>query len=238
MFSDRMERKKIEYTSYSHSARYAQNNAYIGFKGIVHDARYGDSGPPLPHPDTWFTERGSPAPGETSTQAAGIGADDDDDIVMDRATVSTRCPLTFQEFKDPVTSKKCPHTFEKNAISEYIRRSNVRIGAKGEKAYQCPVTGCDQIITASDLYADPVLIRKIKRMQAAQAQGAEESEDEDESEMQREPPQTIPSGSAGAGGWSFAGLKREESTNPGPRGTQQSEVIDLGDPEDDEEEEE
>jgi hypothetical protein len=146
MFSERLERKKNEYTSFSHSARYAKNNAYIGFKAMVHDAKYGDDGPPMPHADTWFTEHGSPAPGVTATQG---GADDDDDIVMDRATVSTRCPLTFQQFKDPYTSKKCPHTFEKNAILEFIRRSQTRIGGngrgQGERAIQCPVSGCDQV---------------------------------------------------------------------------------------------
>ncbi|KAF2649888.1 hypothetical protein K491DRAFT_159985 [Lophiostoma macrostomum CBS 122681] len=202
MFSERLDRKKNEYTSFSHGARYAKNNSYIGFKAMVHDAKYGDDGPPMPHADTWFTEHDSPAPGITATQG---DADDDDDIIMDRATVSTRCPLTFQQFKDPYTSKKCPHTFEKNAILEFIRRSQTRIGGNGrgpgERAIQCPVNGCDEIISASDLYEDVVLVRKIKRMQAAEAQGAEDSEPEDD-DVQDEP-RTFPDGSGGEGGWSW-----------------------------------
>jgi hypothetical protein len=144
LFQDRMEKKKNEYLSFSHTARYSKNNAYIGFKSMVHDAKYGDDGPPLPHPDNWFTESGSPAPGITATEGDD---DDDDDIVVDKATVSTRCPITFQRFQEPFSSKKCPHSFEKTAILDMIRRSNTRvgIGARGEKAIQCPVSGCDQV---------------------------------------------------------------------------------------------
>jgi hypothetical protein len=139
MFTSRLQRQKQEYLTISHQTRYSKHNSYIGFKSMVHDAQYGDSesAPPLPHPDTWFTERGSPAPGITATQG---GEDDDDDIVVDRATVSTRCPITYQIFKEPYSSKKCPHSFEKTAILEMIRRSRTR-------SIECPVPGCQQVRT-------------------------------------------------------------------------------------------
>jgi hypothetical protein len=148
MYNDRMERKKNDYTSMSLTARYAKHNDYRDFKRVVHDAKYGDDGPVLGHEDTWFTETGSPAPGITNTQRGDF--DDDDDIVMDKATVSTRCPITFQQFKEPVTSTKCPHTFEKQAIMDMIRLSSTRMGGgtnrtAGEKAVSCPVAGCDQV---------------------------------------------------------------------------------------------
>ncbi|KAJ4298846.1 hypothetical protein N0V90_004088 [Kalmusia sp. IMI 367209] len=183
MFADRMQRQKDEYTSISLGGRYSRNNAYIGFKRMLHDARYRDEERPLPDPNTWFTATGSPAPGITGH---GEDNDDDDDIVMDRATVSIRCPLTFQQFKEPYTSVKCPHTFERNAILEMIRKSNVRVGGVprgGEKAVGCPVAGCSQMLTANDLQHDPILVRKIKRMQQAEARAAEESEAEDEREV-------------------------------------------------------
>jgi hypothetical protein len=148
MYNDRMERRKNEYTSMSLTARYAKHNDYRDFKRVVHDAKYGDDGPVLGHEDTWFTETGSPAPGITNTQRGDF--DDDDDIVMDKATVSTRCPITFQQFKEPVTSTRCPHTFEKQAILDMIRLSSNRMGGganrtAGEKAVSCPVAGCDQV---------------------------------------------------------------------------------------------
>jgi hypothetical protein len=148
LFTDRQQRQKDSYTSLSLTARYARNNEYRDFKRMVHDAKYGDGGPVLGHEDTWFTDTGSPAPGITDTQRGDF--EDDDDIIMDKATISTRCPLTFQQFKEPYTSTKCPHTFEKNAIVEMIRMSGhaTRPGGVrgvGAKAVNCPVTGCDQV---------------------------------------------------------------------------------------------
>ncbi|RYF50734.1 MAG: hypothetical protein EOO38_04955, partial [Cytophagaceae bacterium] len=119
LFKDRQQRRKDAYTSLSLTVRYARNNEYRDFKRIVHDAKFGDDGPVLGHEDTWFTETGSPAPGITNTQRGDF--EDDDDIIMDKATISTRCPITFQQYKEPYTSVKCPHTFEKNAILESIK---------------------------------------------------------------------------------------------------------------------
>lgn len=146
LFASRMQRQKDAYTSLSLTARYARNNDYRDFKRIVHDAKYGDNGPVLGHEDTWFTETGSPAPGITDSTQRGE-FDDDDDIVVDRASISTRCPITYQQFKEPYSSNKCPHTFEKNAILEMIRRGPHRIGQ--QKAVDCPVTGCNQVSIAA-----------------------------------------------------------------------------------------
>jgi hypothetical protein len=149
MYADRIERQKNDYTSISYVGRYARNGAYSNFKRMVHDARYRDDRP-LPDPETWFTETGSPAPGVTGH---GEDHDGDDDIVMERATISVKCPLTFLPYKDPYTSLKCPHTFEKTAIMEMIRKSALRAGGgsvgNGEKAVKCPVTGCDQVRSGS-----------------------------------------------------------------------------------------
>jgi hypothetical protein len=148
LFTDRQQRQKDTYTSLSLTTRYARNNDYRDFKRIVHDAKYGDAGPTLGHEDTWFTESGSPAPGITDTQRGDF--DDDDDIIMDKATISTRCPITFQQFKEPYTSTKCPHTFERNAIVDMIRTSPITAGTGGPRgggmrSVRCPVTGCDQV---------------------------------------------------------------------------------------------
>jgi hypothetical protein len=143
MFASRIERKANEYTSLSLTARYAKHNDYRDFKRVVHDAKYGDSGPVLGHEDTWFTEAGEPALGVTQTRGGDF--DDDDDIVMDKASISTKCPITFQQFKEPYTSNKCPHTFEKNAILDMIRRSKSNFGRGGAKSVACPIPGCDQV---------------------------------------------------------------------------------------------
>ncbi|KAF2641099.1 hypothetical protein P280DRAFT_399380 [Massarina eburnea CBS 473.64] len=224
VLSERLNSKKSEYTSQPLSFRYTENPAYVNFKGIVHDAKYQDDHP-MPRPDTWFTETGSPAPGITQRG----GDDDDDDIVMDRARISMRCPLTFQQFKEPLTSSKCPHTFEKNAIVEMIRMSNARVGGGrqgGVRAVECPVTGCNQMLTRDDLRHDPILIRKLQRMMKAERE-AEQSELEDVDEHESLQPSTS--------------IKREPSGRQTPATKQpprSSYVEDLGpssDSEDDDE---
>lgn len=141
LFADRMQRDKDAYTSLSYTARYARNNDYREFKRTVHDAKYGDEGPTLGHEDAWFNESGSPAPGITDTRRGDL--DDDDDIIVDKATISTRCPITFQQFKEPYTSTKCPHTYEKYAVLDMIRSGPHRVD--GQKAIVCPVNGCEQV---------------------------------------------------------------------------------------------
>ncbi|CAI6332219.1 unnamed protein product [Periconia digitata] len=150
IFEERLNRKKDEYTSRSLYDRYAENRAYADFKAMVHDAKYGNE--EAPPRETWFPEQGLPALGVTQR-----GADDEeDDIVVNKATVSTKCPVTFQKFREPLTSSKCPHTFEKYAIMEMIGRSKTKVGSAGnrsggEKAVECPVPGCSQVSTDADL---------------------------------------------------------------------------------------
>ncbi|KAL5437079.1 hypothetical protein PMIN07_005717 [Paraphaeosphaeria minitans] len=187
MYTERVEREKIDYTSISYFGRYSKNKEYSTFKKMVHDAQYRDDRP-LPNPETWFTETGEPALGVTGHgEDHDDDDDDDDDIVMERATISIKCPLTFLPYKDPYTSSKCPHTFERNAIMEMIRKSNVRVGGgsanNGDKAVKCPVTGCDQMLRMKDLNHDPVLARRIKRLQEDKAREAEQSDGEEDTQI-------------------------------------------------------
>lgn len=156
MFTDRMERDQNAYTSLSLTARYARHNEYRDFKRVVHDARHGDL-VPLGHEDTWFTDAGEPALGVTQ-----VVNEDEDDLVMDRATVSTKCPITFQTLKEPWSSTKCPHTFEKSAILDMIRTSTSNFGPGGKKSVACPIPGCDQVCIASErntVFQYEILIR-------------------------------------------------------------------------------
>ncbi|KAF1912108.1 zinc-finger of the MIZ type in Nse subunit-domain-containing protein [Ampelomyces quisqualis] len=221
VFTDRQQRQKDAYTSLSRTARYARNNEYRDFKRIVHDAKYGDSGQELGHEDTWFTEMGSPAPGITNTQRGDF--DDDDDIVINKETISTRCPITFQQLKEPYTSTKCQHTFERNAIMEMIRTSTNMVGGGGPRgggtrAVTCPQTGCDKNLTLNDFRIDPILVRKIGRIQNAAAAEAEESSDEED-----QAPRGSTSGSS-------AKLQVPSTQQP----PQSSIIEDFGDPSEDE----
>lgn len=170
-FRKRLDDAKTRYQSYSLAERYAKDNDYINFKNVVHDAQNHETGVPVPHARTWFAEEGEvPAPGVTTR---AHDDDSDDDIAISRATISTKCPLTLQEFKNPLTSKKCNHSFEDHAILSMIRNSPTR------GSVQCPCLGCQQTLTKDDLHTDLVLLRKIKRIQRAKELEEEDADDDD-----------------------------------------------------------
>lgn len=171
IFQARLTREMEMYEVKSHYMRYAKVPDFIQWKRLVHEAKYPtDQAPSLPPAETWFQDGGEgPAPG-LALNGAGDD-DDDDDIQISRANISTRCPLTLQEFDQPVKSAKCNHSYEKQAIVGLIRsqRPATRRGGGDSQAFtqevECPCAGCHQKIGLDDLYKDLVLERKIRRIQ-------------------------------------------------------------------------
>lgn len=195
-FRQDMDAAKTRYQSHSMTARYAENNAYVGFRRIVHDAQHHDDGVPLADHQDWFPEGERPAPGVMTRRARANeddGADSDDDIAVSKMTISTKCPLTLQEFKNPLTSTKCPHNFESDAIMQMIDQSRPQPvdGGRPQKAVQCPVSGCSQLLTKNDLRVDNVLIRKIKRVQEAARLAEEESDEDDDGQLRTQRDATL-----------------------------------------------
>ncbi|KAF2764251.1 hypothetical protein EJ03DRAFT_332030 [Teratosphaeria nubilosa] len=181
LFKQKLDDSKTRYQSNSLYDRYATNEHYVNFRKLVHDARTGDEDVPMPDPEDWFPEGNVPAPGITHRGPVGGGGDQDsdDDIAVARVQISTKCPITLQQFKNPVTSKKCNHSFEKSAILELLSWGQ---GVRNDRAVQCPVGACKEMLTQHDLHSDPVLIRKIKRIQRAkELEEQQEEEEEDES---------------------------------------------------------
>ncbi|KAJ6095771.1 hypothetical protein N7486_006517 [Penicillium sp. IBT 16267x] len=181
--------------------RYAGNNSYIGFYRMVHNAKFpNDEAPPLPHSSTWFQHLEDPnATSAASQNASGprnstrsrrepSPAESDDDIAIQRERISTKCPLTLLPYQDPVTSTKCPHSFEREAIHDMIARSGMQVpvgpgrGARRVRAVKCPV--CSTPFTADDLRPDPVLLRRVRR---AEELAAREAEDHMEGQSQSAP---------------------------------------------------
>lgn len=156
LFTSRLQADKDAFESLPLRTRYAEHNDYVGFKRLVHDAQNPtEDAAPLAHPSTWFAPvGGSPAPGITEGTKRGDAAEEsDDDVAIARERISTKCPLTLKEFGEPVTSRKCPHTFEKEAILELVRGSSTTVGGGrarggrggGERAVRCPVSGCTEV---------------------------------------------------------------------------------------------
>lgn len=175
----------------------------------------GNDIPPIPHSSTWFRHLEHPdaAAGTATTNSTGGGAppsshvgdtgsarkrprrgarrssptndEDDEEVAIAHERISLKCPLTLLPFMDPVTSTKCPHSFEKEAILDMLNHSATTIAAppgsgrnRRVKAVKCPV--CEVLLSAQDLKRDVVLVRRVKRMQELMARADEDDEDDDE----------------------------------------------------------
>jgi len=218
-FTEKLDRKKDRWQSNSLYQRYATDNDYRTFRRFVHDAKHShmEDAPALAHERTWFEEGTAPQPGMT-TRGAAADNDDDDDLAIAKETISTKCPLTLREFQDPLTSTKCPHSFEREAIMELIDSpmNTVRLGPgrTGLKAVQCPVPGCTSMLSKNELQEDPVLKRKIARLQRAARMAEEDDEDEDPgSGKRRRQVQEIESDDNEEGGMDIDDIEGPTSSN-------------------------
>ncbi|KAF8245648.1 hypothetical protein K440DRAFT_586945 [Wilcoxina mikolae CBS 423.85] len=155
--------------------KYGDVKEYADFRRTLWDAQNPDV--PMPPVRQWF----GPAAGEAAEE------DSDDELEVAQERISYQCPLTLVEFVNPVTTRVCKHSFEKDAIFEMLRNQRGKL--------DCPVAGCSQKLTAKDLVEDEYLLGKMRRHQERrererrQAQMEEvEEEDEDEEEEEREKP--------------------------------------------------
>lgn len=171
----------------------------------------------MPHASTWFPDHpaADPPHGAAHNTAGHQPTAHDDDLAVASERISIKCPITLLPMKDPVTSTKCPHSFEKEAILSMINASDVMVDGSagrrggGRKAMQCPVCTvvskhihysrlllplshilvCNhqtrpnppspQMLTPTDLAPNPVLVRKIQRIQAAENARIQDASDPD-----------------------------------------------------------
>lgn len=180
----KLETSSTEYERLSQKDKYASNNDYIGFRKCLHDAQHpGDDAPPMPHASTWF--RSATA---ATTDVAASESDEDVQVASEKRSI--RCPITLLPMKDPITSTKCPHSFEKEAIHDMLKASSLTVSGGpdaqthldssrrtggAQKAVKCPE--CQVVLTAQNLKADAALIRKIRRIQAAEQDARDEDSD-------------------------------------------------------------
>ncbi|EFQ98435.1 hypothetical protein MGYG_08934 [Nannizzia gypsea CBS 118893] len=123
---------------------------------------------------------------EEPTQEATQDASSDDEVAIKSEKFSITCPLTLQPFKEPVSSTKCPHSFEQSAIESMFSRSrqntfvplpNDSSRGRNMRCVKCPV--CNILLTMQDLKRDPVLLRRVKKASRVAAREAEENDEEE-----------------------------------------------------------
>lgn len=92
-------------------------------------------------------------------------------------------------FRDPVTSTKCPHSFEREAIESMFAHSQTDMPVPGAgrrnrvRYIKCPV--CSLQLTGDDLRSDAALQRKVRRAEEMTQREEEEEELEGEEEGER-----------------------------------------------------
>jgi hypothetical protein len=124
-FHDQARQKLIaDYEAKSMYQRYGLSNDYIQFKKLWHDATHGADRKPLPNAKQWFDENDQEG-----------GEDSDEDLIVAEEVIDLKCPLSLVMMKEPYTSKRCKHTFEKAAIFEFLHG----------RPQKCPQTGCNQV---------------------------------------------------------------------------------------------
>lgn len=91
-------------------------------------------------------------------QQANDNDDSDEDIIVARASITLKCPLTVRYFVEPYSNRVCTHSFEKSAILDYIRQNSRMhqerdahgkdVGAP-KKRVECPQAGCSKVSQVS-----------------------------------------------------------------------------------------
>ncbi|KUJ12282.1 uncharacterized protein LY89DRAFT_652687 [Mollisia scopiformis] len=165
-----------QYQAKSLMQRYADHNDYKGFKRQVHDAQHtGQDKPPLPRASAWFPE-----------ENGGNAEESDDEVIIESSTTALKCTFTLQYFEVPYSNNKCPHTFEKTAIVDYINVQGTTFveanGQRGVKKANCPQSGCDKMLSLDDFYEDRIILRQVQRAKNANARQDYDDDDDDDGE--------------------------------------------------------
>jgi E3 SUMO-protein ligase NSE2 len=158
-----------------------------------------------PSNETSFTEPGSQEEEEEEEEES------EDELEIASENTRIRCPITFLPYTNPMTCKKCNHSYERDAILQMLENSpvplsgdqrrevaairDVRAQARREaellalqpRRVQCPEAGCSVAINGEDdLYENQLLKRRVAKMLAREAQknalATSDIEDDDEDE--------------------------------------------------------
>ncbi|KAL8876170.1 MAG: hypothetical protein Q9192_008913 [Flavoplaca navasiana] len=213
--------------------RYTSHNTYIGFKQIVHDARHPNDDAAMPHASTWFPSDKNTSINSHHPDAKNLAnnnnppsSSSDDEIQIAREKRSIRCPITLLPLSSPLTSTRCPHSFESTAIKSMLAASALRAipnpnndnkpmlnthNNKGVNALKCPE--CSVLLTEETLRVDAALVRKIRKIEEMEKrrerEGSEDEEEEEGGDEGREVVEEVGSSPVKSGRGGGMDVKRE-----------------------------
>ncbi|KAF8326967.1 zinc-finger of the MIZ type in Nse subunit-domain-containing protein [Cantharellus anzutake] len=151
LYTKEVKKGKMAYEAKTTRQKYAKNNLYGSFREDIWNAR---------HPEEPMDPIINSIPREEGDE------EDEDDFEVGGTTQDLKCPLSLTLFEDPVTAKKCKHSFSKKSINEYLHG----------RPKECPATGCHEIISPHDLEVNRGLEFRVKARIRREKEKAEENE--------------------------------------------------------------
>ena len=140
------EGRKRDYRDLADVDRYGESPPYEEFKRRVFGLQF-------PEEDY---------PGTTSFFRHGGGGGEE---LTYRIKRTLKCPITMTLFQHPVRSKVCVHVFSRDAVMEMIQRNR--------GAIDCPVAGCDHVLTKDTLERDRVMERRVREQEEEEERNGE-----------------------------------------------------------------
>ena len=100
---------------------------------------------------------------EMGISCANESISDDDiqmveELTIDNLKAQVTCQISQMLMKDPVKSKHCSHTFDRDSIVGMIKKTS-------SSATKCPIGGCSNVIHQADLEPNMQYVRKLKKYQ-------------------------------------------------------------------------
>ncbi|KZO92654.1 hypothetical protein CALVIDRAFT_601300 [Calocera viscosa TUFC12733] len=138
--------------------KYIKEDSYFKFREGVWQGQNGDNDAMPPDFIRKALEHENGDDGESS----------DDEIAIGGQTQLLKCPLTLRYLTACLTSKKCKHSYSRDAILQYLDG--------GQDS--CPATGCDQRVTREDLEENRQLEKMAKRAQQREREADQGLDDE------------------------------------------------------------
>ncbi|KZT60666.1 hypothetical protein CALCODRAFT_480556 [Calocera cornea HHB12733] len=162
MYAEGVEERYAVYEGKTTRQKYAKEQSYSAFREGVWAGQEGDDNAMPPD----FLAK------ELEREEGDDGGSDEDEIAVGGQTQLLKCPLTLRFLTSCLTSKKCHHSYSREAILDYLRAGNIN----------CPAHGCDQQVAREDLEENKKLERDARRAEQREReadQGLDEEPVED-----------------------------------------------------------
>ncbi|CAO1631741.1 unnamed protein product [Sympodiomycopsis kandeliae] len=128
-----------KYKNQTSRQKYLHREEYTGFKEQIWEAYNTTAMPPLIE--------------QIPVEEGDNEQDEDDDFAVGGTILDFKCPITMAILENPVTCKKCKHSYSKEAMPDYFAR---------QATVTCPKAGCVTKMSKSDLFDDKALAKRVQ----------------------------------------------------------------------------